>query len=139
MRTSTWITVAAVTVVSACGGGVVTSPNDAGGGGLDAGAETSAADAPFTDPSTTPCGAKRCAAEEFCIVPCAGGTLASCAPEGDDGCPKGTVRGTCLGDAGPTTTGCAPAPPPPYCSREPSCGGDTTGIREGKTIDCICP
>lgn len=127
---------AAVAIIVACGKTAPTAHEDAGR--ADASDDATSGDGSFTDSTTTPCGTARCEAVEYCIVPCVGGILPTCAPEGDDGCPSGTAPGHCLADAGPTFVGCAPVPPPPYCSPEPLCASGT-GIREGKTIDCICP
>lgn len=136
--------------VWACGGEAA-SP---AGGALDAGADAvvaadgasdaaahdsgDAADGSSDSGGPLACGAATCGATEYCVHPCSGGALPLCNGGDPAACPTGTVSGSCLGDGGPTT-GCVPAPPPPYCSATPTCPANTQASPGGgRDVRCTC-
>lgn len=138
-------------VVFACGTSDTEVPKTDGGAAGDAAAATdaadaakdgavdAAADAPIDTSGSYACGAATCASGEFCIHPCGGGALPMCLPETDAGSCGAGVRGMCLGDGGPISNGCVPAPPPPYCDTKRECpNGMSTQGGTTRDVSCLC-
>jgi hypothetical protein len=126
--------------VASSDGGVAdgaVSDGAAGEAASDAPSDAPADAAPDTNGSYA-CGAATCKTGEYCIHPCGGGALPMCLPEDDAGtCGSGT-RSSCFGDAGPTT-GCVPAPPPPFCDAKRECpNGMSTVPGSSRDVTCQC-
>lgn len=131
----------------ACGAGVSTVQGDGGALGGDGAVASDGAvssDAATDDSGLLDgpyaCGGRTCAAGEYCIHPCAGGVLQICIGETSPGmCPPNTVRGQCLGDAGPTFAGCIAPPPPPVCNPKRECpNGGTVDPGTRRDVACSC-
>jgi hypothetical protein len=127
--------VVAALLLLACGSTVAETGAD--GGPNDGDAEATASDAGNEATGPLACGSAACGATEYCIVPCSGGSLPICIPPANGACPSGTRSGMCLGDGGPTPSGCVTSPPPPYCSESPTCNGSLSRA-SGRRIDCLC-
>ena len=123
------------------GSAVPDSGTDAIARGSDAAAIVDAADAAdvlVDSGGPLACGASTCGAAEYCVHPCSGGVLPLCGAGDPASCPPGAVSGSCLGDGGPTT-GCVPAPPPPFCSKAPDCpNGGQASPGTGRDVRCVC-
>ncbi len=88
------------------------------------------------------CGTTICAANQYCVVPCCGGTAPLCFDPPDGGaCPNGATKGCVSGasyNCANAANCCEPAPckpPAPYCSDTMPSGGC---LLEGRTCHLEC-
>jgi hypothetical protein len=152
---SSFFCAAIVALVVACGSTSSSPDSDAAVASLDAGSvdalvrdSAASGDARVSDANsdapdlsgTYPCEGTTCQAGEYCIHPCGGGALRECIPVTDAGtCPPFAITGQCVGDGGPTFTGCVSPPPPAFCSSNPACpSGMSTQPVEGRNVGCLC-